>query len=80
MMDFYNDCIKDYDELVATLHRCEYHPKIKKLELGIKNRDSPLARPSIEEVPKMDLKALPPYLRYVFLIYMVLNCSSLWQI
>ena len=33
----------------------------------MKNHDSPLARLSIEEAPKLDLKALPSYFRYVFL-------------
>ena len=33
----------------------------------MKNRVSPPAKPSIEEAPKLKLKALPPYLRYEFL-------------
>ena len=33
----------------------------------MKNRESPLAKPSIEEDPKLELKALPPHLRYEFL-------------
>ena len=33
----------------------------------MKYRESPPAKPSIEEAPKLELKALPPHLRYVFL-------------
>ena len=33
----------------------------------MKNRESPPAKPSIEESLKLELKALPPHLRYEFL-------------
>ena len=33
----------------------------------MKNRESPPAKPSIEEDPKLELKALPPHLKYEFL-------------
>ena len=33
----------------------------------MKHRESPPAKPSIEEAPKLELKALSPHLRYVFL-------------
>ena len=33
----------------------------------MKNLESPPAKPSIEKAPKLELKALPPHLRYVFL-------------
>ena len=33
----------------------------------MKNRESPPAKPSIEEAPKLELKGLPPHLRYKFL-------------
>ena len=33
----------------------------------MQHRESPLAKPSIEEAPKLKLKPLPPHLRYVFL-------------
>ncbi|KAG5568878.1 hypothetical protein H5410_064106 [Solanum commersonii] len=52
MMNFEGDGIEDYDELVAALDR---------------NHDSPPAKPYVEEAPKLLLKALPSYLRYVFL-------------
>ena len=32
----------------------------------MKHRESQPARPSIDEAPKLDLKDLPPYMRYVF--------------
>ena len=33
----------------------------------MKNHESPPAKPSIEEAPKLELKALPPHLIYEFL-------------
>ena len=38
----------------------------KKLEFDIKHRESPSAKTYIEEAPKLELKPLPPHLRYVF--------------
>ena len=47
----------------------------------MKNRESPPVKPSIEEVPKLELKALPPHLRYEFLgkgdIFPVIIASEL---
>ena len=45
----------------------EYRPNTKRLKLDIKNCKSPPAKPSIEEAPELQLKALPMLLRYVFL-------------
>uniref|UniRef100_M1DU10 Integrase core domain containing protein n=1 Tax=Solanum tuberosum TaxID=4113 RepID=M1DU10_SOLTU len=67
IMHFDGDGIEDYDELVDALDRFEFRSKPKILELDMKNRDSPPAKPSIEEPPKLELKALPSHLRYVFL-------------
>ena len=53
--------------VVATLDRGYVRFKQKKYELDMKNRESPPTKPSIEEVPKLELKALPPHLRYEFL-------------
>ena len=39
----------------------------KKLDLDLKNRPSPQAKPYIEESPVLELKQLPSHLRYVFL-------------
>ncbi|KAH0678939.1 hypothetical protein KY284_020024 [Solanum tuberosum] len=67
MMNFDSDSIEEYEELVASLDRCEYWSKPKKYELDMKNRESPPARPSIVVAPKVELKSLPPHLRYVYL-------------
>ncbi|RAN86246.1 hypothetical protein B5P41_30400, partial [Bacillus sp. SRB_28] len=67
IMNFDSDGIEEYDELVAALDRCEYRPKPNKYELDMKDRDSPPARLCNVEGPKLDLKALPPHLRYVYL-------------
>ncbi|XP_049414773.1 uncharacterized protein LOC125877556 [Solanum stenotomum] len=67
MMNFEGYGIEDYDELVATLDRFEFHSEPKRLELDMKNRDSPPARPSVEEASKLEFKVLPSHLWYVFL-------------
>ncbi|KAK4713802.1 hypothetical protein R3W88_019709 [Solanum pinnatisectum] len=59
--------IGHYDELVAAFDRLEFRSKPKRLELDMKNRESPPARPFVKEAPKLDLKGLPSHLRYVFL-------------
>ena len=66
-MNFDSDCIEEYESLVADLDRSDVWFKPKKFELDMKNRESPPAKPSIEEDPKLELKALPPHLRYEFL-------------
>ena len=66
-MNFDSDCIKEYGSLVAALDRVDVRFKPKKLELDMKHRESPPTKPSIEQVPKVELKALPPYLRYLSL-------------
>uniref|UniRef100_M1DL13 Integrase core domain containing protein n=1 Tax=Solanum tuberosum TaxID=4113 RepID=M1DL13_SOLTU len=55
MMHFDSEGIEEYDELVATLDKYEYWSKPKKLELDMKNRESPPARPSVEKAPKLEL-------------------------
>ncbi|KAK4737236.1 hypothetical protein R3W88_000933 [Solanum pinnatisectum] len=67
MMNFDSDGIEDYDEIVAALDRFKFCSKPKRLELDMKNRDSPPEKSSVDEPPKLELKALPPHLRYVFL-------------
>ena len=39
----------------------------KKLDLDLKNRPSPLAKPSIKEPLVLELKELPSHLKYAFL-------------
>ena len=66
-MNFDSDCIEEYESLVAALDRGDVRFKLKKFELDMKNCESPPAKPSIEEAPKVEIKALPPHLRYEFL-------------
>ena len=66
-MNFDSDSIEDYGSLVAALDRGDVRLKPKKLELDITHRESPPAKPYIEEASKVELKALPPYLRYILL-------------
>ena len=65
-MNFDSDGIEEFNSLMDTLERNEYRSRTKKLELEMKHRESPPARPSIIEAPKLELKALLPHLRYVF--------------
>ena len=67
IMNFDSNCIEEYESLVAALDRGDVRFKPKKFELDMKNRESPPAKPSVEEAPKLELKALPPHLRYEFL-------------
>ena len=67
IMNFDRDCIEEYKSLVAALDRGDVRFKPKKFELDMKNRESPPAKPSIKEAPKLELKAPPPHLRYEFL-------------
>ena len=66
-MNFDSDCIEEYESLVPALDRGDVRFKPKKFELDMKNRESPPFKPSIEEAPKLELKAFPPHLRYEFL-------------
>ena len=67
IMNFDNDCIKGQGSLVADLDRGDVWFKPKKYELDMKNCESQPVKPSIEEAPKLELKSLPPHLRYEFL-------------
>ncbi|XP_049368422.1 uncharacterized protein LOC125833322 [Solanum verrucosum] len=53
------------DEDMRGMGAHSYVPK--KLELDLKNRPSSPAKPSIEELPVLELKQLPSHFRYVFL-------------
>ena len=66
-MNFDNDYIEEYESLVAALDRGDVGFKSMKYELYMKNRESPTAKPSTVEAPRLKLKALPPHLRYEFL-------------
>lgn len=61
MINFEGDGTEDYEELVSTLYWFEFHSKPKRLELDMKNCNSPPAKKPLEEAPKYDLKALPSH-------------------
>ncbi|XP_049372491.1 uncharacterized protein LOC125837400 [Solanum verrucosum] len=68
LMNFETDFRSDYVETVNALQCMGAHYYApKKLDLDLKNRSSPPAKPSIEEPPVLELKQLPSHLRYVFL-------------
>ena len=52
-MNFDSDCIEEYKSLVAALDQGDVLFKQKKLELDMKHHESPSAKPSIEETPKV---------------------------
>ncbi|XP_049348193.1 uncharacterized protein LOC125812760 [Solanum verrucosum] len=56
-----------YDEVVAALSGLsEYSRNPLKLDIDLKNQESPPAKPSTEEPPKLELKVLPAHLWYAF--------------
>ncbi|XP_049364121.1 uncharacterized protein LOC125828841 [Solanum verrucosum] len=64
LLNYDGEEICDYDEVVVALVGLGSFPSNpKKLVIDFKNRKSP----SIEEPPRLKLKALPSHLRYVFL-------------
>ena len=65
IMNFDRDFIEEYESLVAALDKGDVRFIPNKYKLDTKN--SPRAKPSIEESPMLELKALPPHLRYEFL-------------
>ncbi|XP_069149252.1 uncharacterized protein [Solanum lycopersicum] len=64
IMNFESDGIEEYGSFVAKHDRGKFPFKAKKLELDMKHRESPLAKPSIEEAPKLELKSRPPHPRF----------------
>ena len=66
-MNFESDGIEEYGSLVVAIDRSDVRFKPKKLELDMKLRESPPMKPFIEEAPNVELKALPPHLRYMLL-------------
>ena len=59
IMNFDSDCIEEYGSLVVALDRGDVRFKPKKLELDMMHCESPTAKTSIEEAPKVELKSLP---------------------
>ncbi|KAK4713568.1 hypothetical protein R3W88_019475 [Solanum pinnatisectum] len=55
--------IQGYEEVVAALLGLRGYSKAPlKLDIDLKNRESPPAKPSIEESPNLELKVLPSHL------------------
>ncbi|PHT31728.1 hypothetical protein CQW23_28065 [Capsicum baccatum] len=60
--------VEEYEETVCALTGLEsYSHAPKKLDLDLKNRLSPPAKPSIEDQPVIESKELPSHLRYALL-------------
>ncbi|XP_070036999.1 uncharacterized protein [Nicotiana tomentosiformis] len=57
----------DDDEIDGLHEMGSYNYAPRKLSLDLENRTTPPTKPSIEEPPTLELKPLPPYLRYEFL-------------
>lgn len=68
IINFDNDNIDEYDEMVSTLYgKVSYNYAPKKLDLDLTNRTTSPARPFIEETQVLELKALLSHLCYEFL-------------
>ncbi|XP_015163880.1 uncharacterized protein [Solanum tuberosum] len=60
--------VQGYEEVVAALSGLEVYSRNPiKLDIDLKNRESPSAQPSTEEPLNLELKALPSHLKYSFL-------------
>ena len=68
LLNFEREDVEEYEETICALTGMgSYSYAPKKMDLDLKNRPSPPAKPSIEEPPVLELKELPSHLRYVFL-------------
>ncbi|XP_047253674.1 uncharacterized protein LOC107844380 [Capsicum annuum] len=68
LWNFGSEVVEEYDEVVASLTGLgSYTKNPVKLDLDLKNCDSPPAKPSIIEPPQLKIKPLPSHLQYVFL-------------
>lgn len=67
-MNFDSNGIDRYDEIVnAIIGRHSYTYETKNLDLDLKNRETPLAKPSLKKPSVLELKTLPAHLCYAFL-------------
>lgn len=67
LLNYYDKEIENYDEVVVVLSDLESHLKtFPKHDLDLKNWESPVVKPSIDELLKLELKILPPHLLYAF--------------
>lgn len=68
ILSFEGNTIEGYDVMVSALEgRGSYSYATKILDLYLKNRATPPAQPSIEELLVLELKTLPFYLYYALL-------------
>ncbi|XP_047268154.1 uncharacterized protein LOC107871936 [Capsicum annuum] len=68
LWNFGSEVVEEYDEVVASLIGLGSYTKNPiKLDLDLKNRESPPAKPSIIEPPQLKHKLLPSHLKYIFL-------------
>ncbi|XP_070022849.1 uncharacterized protein [Nicotiana sylvestris] len=68
LLNFIDDEMDGFLECVNSLQGMgSYNYAPRKLSLDLKNRTTPPTKPSTEEPPTMELKPLPPHLRYEFL-------------
>ncbi|XP_015164313.1 uncharacterized protein [Solanum tuberosum] len=68
LLNYYGEKSQDYDELVAALSCLgSYSNRDLKLDIDLKNRESPPTKRSMEEPQKLELKVLLSNLHYVFL-------------
>lgn len=68
LLNYDDEKIHGYGEVVAALTVLGSYPKNPiKINIVLKNRESPPAKPTIEEPIRLELKAPPSHLHYVFL-------------
>ncbi|XP_033510449.1 uncharacterized protein [Nicotiana tomentosiformis] len=74
LVNFDGEDMKGYVESVNALEGLgSYTYAPKNISLDLENRVTPPAKPSIIEPPQLELKSLPPHLRYKFLVENLLN-------
>ncbi|XP_049366672.1 uncharacterized protein LOC125831557 [Solanum verrucosum] len=60
--------VQGYEEVVVALSGLKvYSRNLIKLDIDMKRTESPPTKPSTEELPNLELKALPSHLKYAFL-------------
>ncbi|KAK4733802.1 hypothetical protein R3W88_008063 [Solanum pinnatisectum] len=63
LLNYDGEEIQDYDEVMAALRGLgSYSKNPFKLDIDLKNLESPPAKPSIEEPSKLELKVVQPHL------------------
>ncbi|XP_047249863.1 uncharacterized protein LOC124885667 [Capsicum annuum] len=66
--NFKSEVVEEYDEVVTSLTGLGSYTKNPiKLDLDLKNHESPPAKPSIIEPPQLELDLLPSHPQYIFL-------------